>query len=473
MACSAGDAGSGSANGSNWAATAAPHCANIGRSPAGTPRKRPSASTAKRKRELGDQIDLGAVGERGLQGADVLVDQSGQYRLEPPQRGRTHHRRHRRAQPTVVRLVRVQHGGRQTCAALPRALTAGGREHRVPQHPEHISVPRDEPEVWPVPHGQALYRIILTQGSVERIGVEAGLVRTRVEQRNHRNRAQCMVRPPSTVRTCPVTNAASVEQRKSIGPTRSAALLRPFQRLIADDLVDRLLTDPGQLRIGDDRTWRQCVDGDAVVAELPGQRLGEAEHAGFRGDVVRHVRQPGEDEIGDDIDDGTTALRSHHGQDGPGAEEHALQIQRHHAAPRVEIDVVERHMRIAARVVDEHVDPLEFGDGLRYQGSRRFFGRDVGADAECPCAAELLVERAGQRLGPDFVQIGDDDLRTGRDEVHAVRPADSVGPSGHHHNPAAQPIHSIAGTVVRGHQFCSPARSLSVEKNISRFPSRS
>ena len=136
----------------------------------------------------------------------------------------------------------------------------------------------------------------------------------------------------------------------------------------------------GQLVAGDvglDQARGHRVDADVVRAELAGHRLGEAEHAGLGGAVVR----PAEDAAAAlrrdrrHADDRARLLLLH-GRDRRLAHvERAAQVHVEDGVVVLRADAEELDRLGDAGVVDQHVDPAELGHHLL---DRRLAGRLVG-----------------------------------------------------------------------------------------------
>ena len=86
------------------------------------------------------------------------------------------------------------------------------------------------------------------------------------------------VRPPSSVSTCPVTNADASEQKKRIAPTRSSvSAIRPQRYAGYQTLVEVLVGEEALGLRNADEGRGDCVDGDPVLCPfscvLAGQRV--------------------------------------------------------------------------------------------------------------------------------------------------------------------------------------------------------
>ena len=112
---------------------------------------------------------------------------------------------------------------------------------------------------------------------------------------------------------------------------------------------------------------RDGVDGDALGTELERQRLGEADEAGLRRDVVDHVLLTGLRARRRDVDDAAPPGLDHVGHHGLGAVEGPAEVDRHDAVPLLVGDRQELVEAGDARVVDEH----ERGSELRCARARR------------------------------------------------------------------------------------------------------
>ena len=112
------------------------------------------------------------------------------------------------------------------------------------------------------------------------------------------------VRPPSTVSTCPVTNEAASEARKTTGPcSSSGSAHRRKRRAIADHTIEALVLGQNVAHRRDEIARRDGVAGDPVSAEFAGQRARQADDAV----LGRHIGDdPGardQSEHGGDVDD--------------------------------------------------------------------------------------------------------------------------------------------------------------------------
>src|SRR6185312_171546 len=107
--------------------------------------------------------------------------------------------------------------------------------------------------------------------------------------------------------------------------------------------------------------------------ELGGERAGEADHAGLAGDVMDEVVKQQDHRIGGQVDDAAPALLPHSAGERLGHQKHRIEIDREHAPPVLEGDLVEALHRVDAGIVDQDVAApavlvhfiLELGDACR------------------------------------------------------------------------------------------------------------
>ena len=106
---------------------------------------------------------------------------------------------------------------------------------------------------------------------------------------------------------------------------------------------------------------RDHVDGDALGGVLLRQRLGEADHAGLGGGVVRlaHLALLAVDR-GDD-DDAPEAARRACRRSPAGSGEHGVEVGADHRLPLLEGHAVEHAVAGDAGIVDQDVDRAELG----------------------------------------------------------------------------------------------------------------
>ena len=102
-----------------------------------------------------------------------------------------------------------------------------------------------------------------------------------------------------------------------------------------------------------DEPGRDGVDGDALRAELEGERLGEADHAGLGRDVVGHQRLAALRARRRDVDDATPAGLDHVGHHGLAAVEGAGEVHLEDPVPLLEVDLEERREALEPGVVDQ------------------------------------------------------------------------------------------------------------------------
>src|SRR5262249_39792822 len=142
----------------------------------------------------------------------------------------------------------------------------------------------------------------------------------------------------------------------------------------------------------DDGAGMDRVAADALARVLERGQLGQETDGALGGLVGRaalwHAHEP---ELRGDVDDGAAARASHGGDGAPGPEEHALGVDAHHAAPRLDRGVLDPARAADPRVVHEDVEPAEAADrGLDGALPVRL-ARDVELDEEDLAALGLDV----------------------------------------------------------------------------------
>src|SRR5581483_1724281 len=204
----------------------------------------------------------------------------------------------------------------------------------------------------------------------------------------------------------------------------------PAQARLAElqDFLARVLL--AERRAGGER-----VHVDVVVAQLAGERAGEAHHAGLGGDVVgARAAAAVEDGARGDVDDLPLAALAHVGHYRAAAQPGTLEVDLHQAVPLLDRDLLEadpRHGdgREDRRVVDQDVDAAEPIDGAVSHGLGGFLVRDVGLDGERLAAHLGDLLRHG--LGRPAVDVGHDHLRALARHAQAVGAADPVAAARH------------------------------------------
>src|SRR5579884_1804043 len=130
-------------------------------------------------------------------------------------------------------------------------------------------------------------------------------------------------------------------------------LAAPWDALQHLDELERLGVRAGQDTLRGGQAGSDRVHRHALLAELPGERAREGEDATLRGDVVREVGRPGEDDVRGDVDDAAVACLPHRLGRVPAGEEDAVEVDRHDPAPLGEVDLVPGLEGDDRRVVDE------------------------------------------------------------------------------------------------------------------------
>ena len=115
----------------------------------------------------------------------------------------------------------------------------------------------------------------------------------------------------------------------------SSASPRRFERDALDDLRPHLVGELAAGDVGLDQAGRHAVDADAVRPEFARHRLGEAEHAGLGGGVMRAAEDAAAALGGDRGHAGDRALlaRPHMRDEGLAQVEHAAQVHVDDALP--------------------------------------------------------------------------------------------------------------------------------------------
>src|SRR6266516_1266863 len=227
-----------------------------------------------------------------------------------------------------------------------------------------------------------------------------------------------------------------------------------------DDALARILLRERAAR-------RDAVDADAVLPELARERAREAQHARFRGDVVDAARRALQRRARADVDDLPVAALAHMRDHGARSEPGAAQVDRHHAVPFLDLDLVEgrprhRHGGEDRCVVHEDIDlPEGLDRGLRHRFHARPVG-DVGARRD---PLETLTPQVyGGGFSGDCVDLCDDDLRAFSRQSERVGLAEAV--------PAARDDRHLSRQPTR-HAFSPSNASLFGSYSAARSPPRS
>jgi nucleoside diphosphate kinase len=101
------------------------------------------------------------------------------------------------------------------------------------------------------------------------------------------------------------------------------------------------LVVPGAERLGEGESRSERVDGDAVGAQLPGQRAGQGEHRALGGDVVRHAGRRGQDDPGADVHDLAAAAPAEVRDGGLAQNERPADVDGQHPVELVHRDLLE------------------------------------------------------------------------------------------------------------------------------------
>ena len=185
---------------------------------------------------------------------------------------------------------------------------------------------------------------------------------------------------------------ASGDARNATAAATSRGSPKRRQRDLALDPLLLLMRILAPVAFGIDGAGRDGVDGDAVGAELAGERLGEAVQAGLAGDVVGAMGHlsPEAVEPGDEDDAAPMALA--HVRDGVAGEiERGAEVGAQHRVPIRRRDVEEGLIAPDAYVRDQDVDRAEGLRAGRDQPCGVRILRHVRHHADAPCRQRSLI----------------------------------------------------------------------------------
>ena len=238
-----------------------------------------------------------------------------------------------------------------------------------------------------------------------------------------------MVRPPETLRTCPVMKPASSLAKNRIAPGRSSGWpMRPSG--IARGTPHQLLGVAGaflvvgeQRRVG--RPRADHVDGDAVARMLAGDGLGEATspplHAAYTASPDEPTRA-----ASDAMLTMRPCARRHAGQHRVVHVQRAGQVDGDQLVPLGRLGLGERLEHVPAGVVDQHVDRPERRLGRGDRAST--LARSVMSQPKAWAAPPLVADAGGDLLGRASIQVEHGDACAFAGEAPAGRAADPPPP---------------------------------------------
>ena len=198
-------------------------------------------------------------------------------------------------------------------------------------------------------------------------------------------------------------------------------------------------------KVGAEGTGLDDGDMDAERSEFRGERLREAFDGELAGVVVAPAGQADEAADGGEIDDVAAALLAEVRQKRTSDAHQAEDIGLEHGHELVFGDLFDRARETIARVVDEHIDRTEAGDGL---GDDRVNLRGVG-DIECERfgLAGILLFEVG-----NLVELarGGDDLAAGLEDLFGEDATEAGRGSGDEPGAGCSDICHVFEMLLRG-----------------------
>src|SRR5579883_1279848 len=205
------------------------------------------------------------------------------------------------------------------------------------------------------------------------------------------------------------------------GTTHAAernARLEVFLDLVWQDLCHGCL----------DKAWSDGVHGDITRGDFDADGLGEADQAGFSGNVIGLAGVAGLRDDAGDVDDAARARLHHRRQRLLDAEMRAGEVGANDGIPVLLFHAHGQAIAGDGGVVDENIEPAEFLEDLLEAGFDLFGLGDIHFDREGFAAAR--GDFGGQRGELFFVASGNGDLGAGLGESQSGVPADSLRRTG-------------------------------------------
>jgi crotonobetaine/carnitine-CoA ligase len=187
---------------------------------------------------------------------------------------------------------------------------------------------------------------------------------------------------------------------------------------------------------GDEGPGGEGVHPDPQRAPFLGQRAGQVLDAGLGRAGVRHPFAVRVGEARGDVEDDPAAALAHGSDDGPRAQERAVEVDVHHCAPAVGAEVGRWADEVPRRAVDQDVDAAERGDHLLHGGGDLLGVPDVAGHGQGLAAGRGDLARAALHvLGPSAQHR---DPRPEPGVGAGDRRAQAGAAPGHHGGPAGQ-----------------------------------
>ena len=141
-----------------------------------------------------------------------------------------------------------------------------------------------------------------------------------------------------------------------------------------------------------------------------------------------------------EVDDRPLPRRQHVAAGRAGAEEAAVEVDRHDLAPALGRQLGRRHARAEAGIVDQDVDPaVPRGDLLHHRVDPRLVDHVQPVRLAAP-------DLARHRLGGSKIDVGHRDMGAGLRQRLRGRAPDAVAAAGHHRDP---PVEAQQLQIVR------------------------
>ena len=179
--------------------------------------------------------------------------------------------------------------------------------------------------------------------------------------------------------------------------------------------------------LGLDEPRRDGVGGDAELAELDGECLGEALEPGLGCGVVG-LAAVAERGGARQVDDATPARLGHVALHGARHEEGTAQVDAHHRVPVDGGHLEEQVVADDAGVVDQDGRLAQLGGDSLDRGLDRLLVGDVDADRECPTAGLLDLRHDG--LAGVLIEVEYGDRETVLGEALGDPGSDTAGGTG-------------------------------------------
>ena len=182
------------------------------------------------------------------------------------------------------------------------------------------------------------------------------------------------------------------------------------------------------------------VAGDAVLAVLAGDRLGQTDHAGLGGDVVRplgHVT--GQAVIARDVDQPAPAPLAHARQHVVGEIEGRGEVVVDGRCPIIDGNVLEALTHAAAHIADRDVDRAKLSFGFRHQRAHPLRVGDIRHQPDRPAAGPGDLGHHGVDLAPVAVTVDHHSSALGGEEA-CNRSADVLARAGDNGDAARETV---------------------------------